>query len=68
VREAHASAVIAGGRCDSLADVDYNSSHYETFRKIRYLISPAWNYKYLLEVLESGREAVQIKNLLRKNK
>jgi FMN phosphatase YigB (HAD superfamily) len=63
VREAYASAVIAGGRSDTLDDVDYNSSHYETFRKLRYLISPAWNYKYLLEVLESGREAVQIKKL-----
>ena len=52
VREAYAIAMITTGKCNSLGDVDFQSLHYSLFSKYRYLISPAWNYQYLLRALE----------------
>lgn len=52
LREAYVVAVLTYGKYKSMNDIDFNSDHYKKFKKLRYLISPAWNYKYLLDCLE----------------
>lgn len=59
VREAYAIAMITAGKCNSLADVDFQSLHYTLFSKYRYLISPAWNYYYLLQALEHESDDIE---------
>lgn len=62
VREAYAVAVISSGRYNSIDDIDFETVHYQNFKKLRYLIFPAWNYKYLLEKLELTEDINLIKN------
>lgn len=62
VREAYAVAVISSGRYNSIDEIDFEAEHYQNFKKLRYLISPAWNYKYLLEELEVTNNVNLIKN------
>lgn len=47
VREAYAVAVISSGRYNSIDEIDFEAEHYQNFKKLRYLIAPAWNYKLL---------------------
>lgn len=56
VREAYAVSVISTGNYKSIDDINFDTEHYENFKKLRYLISPAWNYKYLLEELEKYQD------------
>lgn len=53
VNEAYAVSTISKGLYDSINKINFESEHFIKFKKLRYLISPAWNYKYLLDVLES---------------
>ncbi|MCG3670052.1 hypothetical protein L5F33_07260 [Aliarcobacter butzleri] len=62
VREAYAVAVISSGRYNSIDEIDFETEYYQNFKKLRYLISPAWNYKYLLEELEVNNDINLIKN------
>ncbi len=62
VREAYAVAVISSGRYNSIDEIDFETEHYQNFKRLRYLISPAWNYKYLLEELEVNNDINLIKN------
>lgn len=59
VKEAYAVSMITASKCNSLADVDFQSSHYALFAKYRYLISPAWNYYYLLQALEQDSHDIE---------
>lgn len=59
VREAYAVAMITSGKYNSLADIDFQSRHYTLFAKYRYLISPAWNYYYLLQALEEESHNIE---------
>jgi phosphoglycolate phosphatase-like HAD superfamily hydrolase len=52
VKEAYAIAMISTKRSDTIKNIDFSSEHYQNFLKYRYLVSPAWNYKYILELLE----------------
>lgn len=58
VREAYSIAMITAGKCDSLANIDFQSLHYTLFSQYRYLISPAWNYYYLLQALEQESDNI----------
>lgn len=62
VREAYAVAVITSGKYNSIDEIDFQTKHYQSFKKLRYLISPAWNYKYLLEELELNDNLFIIQN------
>lgn len=62
VREAYAVAVISSGRYNSIDEIDFETERYQNFKRLRYLISPAWNYKYLLEELEVSDDINLIKN------
>jgi hypothetical protein len=62
VREAYAIAVISSGKYASIDEIDFETKHYQDFKKLRYLISPAWNYKYLLEELEKNQDINTTKN------
>lgn len=60
IKEAYAVSVISIGKYNSIEEIDFNTEHYVNFKKLRYLISPAWNYKYLLEALESHQNLLEI--------
>lgn len=62
VREAYSVSVIASGKYSSIDEIDFETEHYQNFKKLRYLISPAWNYKYLLEELEVTHNVNLLKN------
>ena len=52
VKEAYATAVISTSMYKTIDEIDFNSKHYTDFLGYRYLVGPAWNYKYILEFLE----------------
>ncbi|MDK2047646.1 hypothetical protein [Aliarcobacter butzleri] len=62
VREAYSVAVITSSKYNSIDEIDFETEHYQNFKKLRYLISPAWNYKYLLDELEQNKDLIKIKN------
>lgn len=62
VREAYSVAVITTSKYSSIDEIDFETEHYQNFKKLRYLISPAWNYKYLLEEIEINHDINIIKN------
>ncbi|WP_428737608.1 hypothetical protein [Sulfurimonas sp.] len=53
VKEAYAVAVISQEKYKSIKEINFDSEHYKKFRKLRFLVSPAWNYKYLLESIKT---------------
>jgi hypothetical protein len=63
VKEAYAVATISSGMFDSISEVDFSDKHYIYFKHMRPLISPAWNYKYLLEGLEVTYDLSLLKNI-----
>jgi hypothetical protein len=67
VKEAYSVAVITSDKFNSIDQINFKTEHYQNFRKLRYLISPAWNYKYLLEVLELDCDINTMKNHLLKS-
>lgn len=56
VKEAYATSMLAIGRYKTLKEIYFESEHYKRFLKYRYLIAPAWNYKYILKLLDSGNK------------
>jgi len=56
VREAYAVSMISTGKLNIIENIDFDSEHYIQFEKYRYLIGPAWNYKYLLKVLLENKQ------------
>jgi phosphoglycolate phosphatase-like HAD superfamily hydrolase len=62
VREAYVVAVITSKKYNSINEIDFKTEHYRNFKKLRYLISPAWNYKYLLEELELNHSLKKTKS------
>lgn len=67
VKEAYSVAVITSNKYNSIDDIDFETEHYKKFKKLRNLVSPAWNYKYLLEELELNSDLITIKNNFLKN-
>jgi len=59
VKEAYAIAVITNKLYSNFDQIKFDTEHYQRFKKYRYLISPAWNYKYLLEVLEERNDNIE---------
>jgi hypothetical protein len=55
VKEAYAVSMISSGRCKKIEDLNFNSVHYREFLRYRYLVSSAWNYKYVLKLLDSEK-------------
>jgi hypothetical protein len=53
VKEAYVISMIAKRKSKTIEDIKFISTHYELFLKYRYLVGPAWNYKYLLELLDT---------------
>ncbi len=62
VREAYSVTVLTTCKYNSIDEIDFETEHYQNFKKLRYLISPAWNYKYLLEELEINQDINLIKS------
>ena len=56
VMEAYAVAMISTNRCNSIAQIDVNTDHYQRFCKQRCHIGPAWNYFYLMRCLDEGSD------------
>lgn len=65
VKEAYAVATITYGKYSSIEEIDYSNNHYKDFYKLRYLVGPAWNYKYILELMDT---AIDMKDFERKYK
>lgn len=64
VKEAYIVSVLSTGKFKSISEIDIHTDHYQNFRKLRYLISPAWNYKYLLNVIDTNDDLkIMKKNL-----
>lgn len=56
VKEAYAVSMIATGKQKNISEINFESEHYKQFLKYRYLVAPAWNYKYILDILEDNNE------------
>jgi len=52
-KEAYAVSMIAVNTFMDIDNVKFDSKYYHDFIKYRYLVGPAWNYKYILEILDS---------------
>jgi hypothetical protein len=52
VREVYCVSMLASGEAVGLSDIDLTSEHFQEFCMWRYLIGPAWNYFYLLELID----------------
>lgn len=52
VKEAYLVCFLAVKKISKIEEIDYESQHFEIFSRHRYLIGPAWNYLYLLKVIE----------------
>jgi len=55
VREAFVTATIASNKAASMQNIDFDTHHYREFLKYRYLVGPAWNYKYLIDLICLGQ-------------
>ncbi len=51
VKESYAVTCIAQKKYNSIDEINFNLNHYQFFLKYRYLVGPAWNYKYIWELL-----------------
>ena len=73
VREAYAVSTMALERSAEVAEVDFGSKNFEKFNQFRYLIGPAWNYYYLMLVIDkaTGNSTVDLEgeynNLLKRS-
>lgn len=56
VKEAYAVCLFATNKIREDKDVDFDSEDFKIFKKYRYLIGPAWNYFYLLKIIEEIRD------------
>lgn len=56
VKESYAICLSMFNQELDIDDISFDTEHYLAFRKHRYLVAPAWNYKYLLECLKEGGE------------
>ncbi|MEJ1354045.1 MAG: HAD family hydrolase [Candidatus Sedimenticola sp. (ex Thyasira tokunagai)] len=62
VKEAYVITSIAMKKYQCIDDVVFDTDHFKCFLKYRYLVGPAWNYKYMWELLsiDGLREYEQI--------
>lgn len=60
VKEAYTVCLFAMGRVEKTEDVDYESDVFKIFERYRYLIGPAWNYFYLLKVIDKAKNSNEI--------
>ncbi|WP_324172636.1 HAD family hydrolase [Sulfurimonas sp.] len=51
VKEAYIVSMIALNNENTINNLSFNSNEYKLFSKFRYLVSPAWNYKYILKLI-----------------
>jgi hypothetical protein len=49
--EAYTVISICSGLIESIEELNLNTAHYQEFIKYRFLVGPAWNYKYMLEYM-----------------
>lgn len=54
VKESYAVCLSMLNKELGIEDISFDTEHYLEFRKYRYLVAPAWNYKYLLECIDEG--------------
>jgi hypothetical protein len=52
VKEAYCVAMMALGKTSGIINTDMNSSHFREFYRLRFLVGPAWNYYYLLPLVD----------------
>ena len=53
IKEAYAICMIVQKKARTIEDINFNSQHYKFFAQYRYLIGPAWNYYYLLKLIDT---------------
>jgi hypothetical protein len=51
VKEAYVVASVAMNKYTCIDDVVFDTDHFKYFLKYRYLVGPAWNYKYIWGLL-----------------
>ena len=51
VKEAYCVSMIALGRASCISEVDLDSPHFLEFHRNRFLVGPAWNYYYLVPLI-----------------
>lgn len=54
VKEAYVTCLFCTGKVNTYSEVDYKSNEFKIFKKYRYLITKAWNYFYLLKIIDSA--------------
>jgi hypothetical protein len=52
VRESYCISMIALGEASEISGIDLNAKHFQEFYRHRYLIGPAWNYFYLMQLID----------------
>jgi len=52
VKEAYAVTMLALGRLQDATKIDWDNPEYVLFKQYRYLINSAWNYLYLIKVID----------------
>ncbi len=52
VKEAYCVSMIALGEASGISGVNLDSPHFQEFRRFRFLVGPAWNYYYLLSLID----------------
>jgi len=54
VKEAYVVICIAMKKFKTIKDVDFDSNHFRSFLKYRNYVGPAWNYKYVWDILDNN--------------
>ncbi len=54
VKESYIVSMIALNNKNTINNLSFNSNEYKLFLKFRYLVSSAWNYKYILKLISEG--------------
>ena len=51
VKEAYCVSMIALGKASGISGVNLDSPHFREFHRFRFLVGPAWNYYYLVSLI-----------------
>ena len=52
VKEAYCVCMIALGKASDISNVNLKGAHFQEFFKFRFLVGPAWNYYYLMPLID----------------
>ena len=52
VKEAYCVSMISLGKASDVSDVNLAASHFHEFFRFRFLVGPAWNYYYMMQLID----------------